>query len=193
MTGSVVQITVVVFGACGGPLAGLFFLGGMIPKANWKGAIIGIVTSLAFTIWITIGAQLYGKRPVKLTQNPTSGCFPGNQTVTIDEPSMYSYNDTTTSSLYDVTGNPSVSPNNPIKSDDSFFLYNVSYVWYGFIGFFLTLIIGTVVSLCTGGDCRKPVKANLIFPVCRKLFGLKSRSQYEVAAMEDKILPLPKT
>ncbi|XP_033759489.1 sodium-dependent multivitamin transporter-like [Pecten maximus] len=34
MSGSIIQMAGVVFGACGGPLLGLYFLGRMIPKAN---------------------------------------------------------------------------------------------------------------------------------------------------------------
>ncbi|XP_021339399.1 sodium-dependent multivitamin transporter-like [Mizuhopecten yessoensis] len=122
MSGSVVQMSLSAAGACGGPLAGLFFLGGMVPKANWVGAVIGSVTALVFNIWIP---------------------------------------------------------------EEVFFLYNVSYTWYGFIGFFLTLIIGTVVSLCTGGDRGQPVEARLIFPICRKICGVKSKHNYDASDTED--------
>lgn len=35
------QMALSVFGGCGGPLAGLFFLGGLVPKANWIVSILG--------------------------------------------------------------------------------------------------------------------------------------------------------
>ncbi|XP_033759472.1 sodium-dependent multivitamin transporter-like isoform X2 [Pecten maximus] len=169
MSGSITQKAGIVVGACGGPLTGIYFLGGMIPKANWIGAIVGSVTAVIFNIWIAFGAEMYGKPPVKLAPNPTIGCFPSNFTETMMEQPMYSYNIT----LYNVTGHSRTSQDSPLTSDGGFFLYNVSYVWYGFIGFFLTLIIGTVVSLCTGGDRGEPVDARLIFPVCRRLCGIQ--------------------
>ncbi|XP_033730947.1 uncharacterized protein LOC117320462 [Pecten maximus] len=140
---------------------------------------------MMLNIWIAVGGIFYGKRPVKLAQNPTSGCFPGNLTVTMNGSSMYSYD--TTTSLYDITGNLTMSQSDPTTSSKGFFLYDISYTWYGLIGFLLTMIIGTVVSLSTGGDRDESVKVHLIFPVCRKLFGLKSNSTNE---SEDKTLSL---
>ncbi|XP_033733845.1 sodium-coupled monocarboxylate transporter 2-like isoform X2 [Pecten maximus] len=186
MSGSITQMALSVFGACGGPLAGLFFLGGMIPKANWKGAISGSLMTLAFNIWMAVSSQMYGAKPVKLLQNPTSGCFPGNLTVTMNESTMHTYNTTMKLTVYNVTGHSSFIQTSPVTPDDGFFLYNVSYVWYGFIGFSLTLIIGTVVSLCTGGDGGEPVEDRLIFPILRKICDVKSKYQYDVAEMEEK-------
>ncbi|OWF37094.1 sodium-coupled monocarboxylate transporter 2-like [Mizuhopecten yessoensis] len=186
MSGSITQMALSVFGACGGPLAGLFFLGGMIPKANWIGAMVGSLTALAFNMWITVGSQMYGAKPVKLTQNPTSGCFPNNLVVTMNDTSMYSYNSTMNTTPFGDAGHSSMSSNGVIAPDEAFFLYNVSYVWYGLIGFCLTLIIGIVVSWLTGGDRGEPVEARLIFPICRKICCLKSKYVYEVAEINEK-------
>ncbi|XP_021353727.1 sodium-coupled monocarboxylate transporter 1-like [Mizuhopecten yessoensis] len=114
MSGSVIQMTGVVFGACGGPLGGLFFLGGMMPKANWIGAIVGSMTALIFDIWIAVGAQLYGKRPVKLIQNPISGCFPNNLTVAMNASLVNIYNTTMTSTPYDEGGHISMPSNSQV-------------------------------------------------------------------------------
>ncbi|XP_060071967.1 sodium-coupled monocarboxylate transporter 1-like [Ylistrum balloti] len=178
LPGSVMQMAGIVFGACGGPMSGLFYLGGMVPKANWIGAIVGSVTALVFNIWIAVGAQLYGNRPEILQFNPTNRCFPDNITTTMVESTTYNYNITTAS--YDTSGYSSQPINNHNTSDEGFFLYNVSYTWYGFTGFFLTLIVGTVVSLCTGGDREETVDARLIFPVCRKVFRLEPNCTYQL-------------
>ncbi|XP_069118834.1 sodium-coupled monocarboxylate transporter 1-like [Argopecten irradians] len=148
MSGSITQMALSVFGACGGPLAGLFFLGGMVRKANWKGAIIGSILTLGFNIWMVVAAQMNGNKPVKLAQNPTSGCFPRNVTTGSSDFSMYNYSTSMNPIVDNATS--AFTSDTQASSDDGFFLYNVSYVWYGFIGFFLTLIIGTIVSVCTG-------------------------------------------
>ncbi|XP_021344579.1 sodium-dependent multivitamin transporter-like, partial [Mizuhopecten yessoensis] len=153
------------------------------------GAIVGSMTALIFDIWIAVGAQLYGKRPVKLIQNPISGCFPNNLTVAMNASLVNIYNTTMTSTPYDEAGHISMPSNSQVTSNEGFFLYNISYVWYGFMGFFLTLIIGIFVSLCSGGDRGEPVEAHLIFPIFRKLYGLKSNSTYDLAEMDDKIPP----
>ncbi|XP_060071970.1 sodium-coupled monocarboxylate transporter 2-like [Ylistrum balloti] len=189
MPGSVIQTTGIVFGACGGPLAGLFYLGGMTTKANWIGALAGSVTAFVFNIWIIVGAQLYGNSPLYLKFNPTSQCLPDNRTVTVGHLSAYIYNSTIATTSYDTTGDFSQSTDTLITSDEGFFLYDVSFLWYAFIGFFLTLIVGIVVSLCTGGDRGKVVEACLIFPVCRKLFRLKLDFTYQLTETENKSTP----
>ncbi|XP_060071971.1 sodium-coupled monocarboxylate transporter 2-like [Ylistrum balloti] len=190
MSGSVIQIFAVVTGACGaGPLAGLFFLGGMTPKANWIGAVIGSVTALVCNIWIALGALIYGKSPSTLPPNPTSGCFARNITNSVNDSSMYIQNTTNTTCLYDVLGYSSMSPNVLVTPDEGFFLYNVSYIWYGFIGFFLTLIIGIAVSLCTSGFHDQPVEAQFIFPLCRKMCSLEPDSTYEETDSENQNVP----
>ncbi|XP_060071969.1 sodium-coupled monocarboxylate transporter 2-like [Ylistrum balloti] len=179
MPGSVIQMAGIVFGACGGPMSGLFYLGGMVPKANWIGAIVGSVTALVFNIWLTVGAQLYGNRPEILQFNPTNRCFPDNITTTMVESTTYNYNITT-------GGYSSESINNHNTYDEGFFLYNISYVWYGLTGFCLTLIVGTVVSLCTSSEREETVDARLIFPVCRKVFRLEATSTYQLTETENK-------
>ncbi|XP_021340035.1 sodium-coupled monocarboxylate transporter 1-like, partial [Mizuhopecten yessoensis] len=114
-SGSINQIALSVLGACGGPLVGLFFLGGMIPKANWIGAIVGSLITMSFNIWLSVGGQIYGKRPVKLIQNPTSGCYPNNFTVSMNESFIYSYNLTINTTPYDVNGTSSMSPISPFR------------------------------------------------------------------------------
>ncbi|XP_069116032.1 sodium-coupled monocarboxylate transporter 2-like [Argopecten irradians] len=186
MSGSIQEMSLSVFGACGGPLAGLFFLGGMVPRANWKGAMTGSIITLVFNIWIVLGAQMTGGKSAKLVRNPTDGCYPGNDTLTMNVTSLYSYNTATTSTFYNTTGLPGVVSDSPNVQDEGFFLYNLSYVWYGFIGFFATLIIGTLVSLCTGGDGGEPVEARLIFPMFRKLCGVESKYKYDLTELDEK-------
>ncbi|XP_021339398.1 sodium-coupled monocarboxylate transporter 1-like [Mizuhopecten yessoensis] len=162
MSGSIVQLALSVFGACGGPLAGLFYLGGMVPKANWIGAFSGSLTAIVFNMWIAVGSQIYGAKPVKLIQNRTSGCFLNNFTVTTNEPSMFNHNASINTTPYGVFGPSSMSVNSQVSSDEGFFLYNLSYTWYGFIGFFLTLILGVIVSLFTGMYKTRQEKRNFL-------------------------------
>lgn len=71
------------FGVLGGPLLGLFCLGIFIPFANPKGAIIGTLTGLSFTIWIFSGQVAYG---IKYPKKPmyTFGCNATNITIIPD-------------------------------------------------------------------------------------------------------------
>lgn len=53
--GGVLQLSLVVFGAVGGPLLGLFTLGMSLPSANEFGAVTGTFLGLAISLWIGFG------------------------------------------------------------------------------------------------------------------------------------------
>lgn len=65
------QASLTIFGAVGGPLLGIFTLGMLTESANQAGAVTGVLSSLAFTLWIAFGQP----RP-RVTTLPTStlGC-----------------------------------------------------------------------------------------------------------------------
>ncbi|XP_065842118.1 sodium-coupled monocarboxylate transporter 1-like isoform X2 [Oscarella lobularis] len=118
-----------VFGATGGPLLGIFTLGMLSQRANRVGGLIGFLVGIVFTCTICIGAQIQpNPHSTKLSHNFTSGC---NMTF----PETNSTNS---------TSSPTTNSSN--------FLFSLSYMWYGFIGFTLTYVIGWVASLCWKSD-----------------------------------------
>jgi len=117
--GGVLQASLTIFGVVGGPLLGLFTLGMFVPFANQTGAITGLFTGLAVSLWIGFGGP---KPPVKLLPMSTDSCTEsGNMTAAEIR-----------------TGEGS--------SDDYFILYRLSYMWYVVIGCLLTLLVGVIVS-----------------------------------------------
>lgn len=64
-----------------GPLLGVFSLGMFFPWANWKGALTGTLSALAFTLWIGIGANVaIHNKQIIATKLPVrvDGCEFGN-------------------------------------------------------------------------------------------------------------------
>ena len=59
MMGGILAAALALFGAIGGPLLGVFTLGIFVPFANSFGAIFGLFTALAVSLWITVGAHIY--------------------------------------------------------------------------------------------------------------------------------------
>ncbi|XP_021339477.1 sodium-coupled monocarboxylate transporter 1-like isoform X2 [Mizuhopecten yessoensis] len=79
--GPITQLALAIFGACGGPMAGLFFLGGLFPSANWIGALVGSLSAIVINMWVVLGGQLFGSAPARLEPITTQGCYP-NDTLT---------------------------------------------------------------------------------------------------------------
>uniref|UniRef100_A0A3P9CPE9 Solute carrier family 5 member 8 n=1 Tax=Maylandia zebra TaxID=106582 RepID=A0A3P9CPE9_9CICH len=126
-----------IFGVIGGPLLGLFTLGILCPFATSKGALSGVVLGLAVSLWVAIGAQIYPpppemSRPLSLT---TEGC---NFTMT----DSFSWTSTHVPTLQSSTTTAPVLINN---------WYSVSYLYFSPIGTIITISVGLIVSVLTGG------------------------------------------
>jgi SSS family transporter len=56
--GSILSVTLSLFGVLEGPIMGVFVLGFLFPRANRRGALVGFFASLAFLLWIFLGANI---------------------------------------------------------------------------------------------------------------------------------------
>ncbi|KAL6955274.1 monoamine oxidase [Sarracenia purpurea var. burkii] len=56
------------------------------------------------------------------------------------------------------------------SNSDVFVLYRISYMWYSAIGLLITVIIGVLVSWCTGFDDPCRVHADLLSPPFRRFY-----------------------
>ncbi|XP_015252897.1 PREDICTED: sodium-coupled monocarboxylate transporter 1 isoform X1 [Cyprinodon variegatus] len=142
LMGGILQATISIFGIIGGPLLGLFTLGILCPFANSKGALSGLVSGLALSLWIGIGAQIYPPAPEMSRPLPlsTDGC---NFTVA---PGL----NWTSSTLPFQNATAVVSVHNSVKpllAD----LYSLSYLYFSPLGTIVAIGVGLVVSILTGG------------------------------------------
>ncbi|XP_045595048.2 putative sodium-dependent multivitamin transporter [Procambarus clarkii] len=174
----VLQASLTIFGAVGGPLLSLFTMGMLFKGSNEKGAMTGLITGLIITLWIGFGRPkpIPPFKPVS-----TAGCPTLNTTLVLlahlPEATLKSVDNLT---FIESIGNISV-PNTldldvvippmdrvestslspahittvaPDTQRTAFLqeLYAVSYMWIAAIGFFVTLVVGMVVSRATGGN-----------------------------------------
>ncbi|XP_072046249.1 sodium-coupled monocarboxylate transporter 1-like [Amphiura filiformis] len=131
MSGSVLTISLSLFGMLGGPLFGMFSLGMFFPWANSKGAVSGIITGLALTCWVGIGANLWP--PTHYTPPLTTDACPFNFTTAA----------TTIAQATQIITTPEPWP--AITK-----LYTISYLYYPVIGWCCCILVGLVVSFITG-------------------------------------------
>uniref|UniRef100_A0A671YNE8 Solute carrier family 5 member 8 n=1 Tax=Sparus aurata TaxID=8175 RepID=A0A671YNE8_SPAAU len=139
LMGGILQAAISIFGIIGGPLLGMFTLGVLCPFANSKGVLLGLMSGLVVSLWLGIGAQIYPPtpamtRPLSLT---TEGC---NFTTTD------SFNWTSTVQPTQPTSFTTAPVN---RTDDNW--YSLSYLYFSPIGTIITISVGLLVSLFTGG------------------------------------------
>ncbi|XP_054166109.1 putative sodium-dependent multivitamin transporter [Oppia nitens] len=138
---AILQASLIIFGVVGGPLLMLFTAGMCCPGCNSFGTLIGFVISLIVGFWIGIGNVLFASKPIPLSRS-TQEC-PNNM-----------FNNLT-SSL----------PQQPLNQNNSFSLYNLSYMWFSAFTFTIGLIIAIILSKLKGN--QKPVNNSLLTPLLR--------------------------
>ncbi|XP_008557498.1 putative sodium-dependent multivitamin transporter [Microplitis demolitor] len=150
--GGVLQISLTIFGAVGGPLVGLFTLGMLFESSTQRGAMLGTTVSLVFLLWISFG----GPRPAPPAL-PVSieGCSNGtllllNQTLESNHQTLHDY----------------LHPH--VRSNSEFFyLYRLSYMWNAPIGLVMTVVVGMITSKLSqwfGFESQRAIDPDLFFP-----------------------------
>jgi len=144
--GTVLQASLSFTGASGGPLLGLFLLGGLFPCANWWGAVFGGVIGLAIPLWISTGAysiDIYDPYLPTTTENCNMTLPPAAN----------------------ITGLP------PDEITGINRLYLMSYLWYSAIGAAICVVLGLLVSCVTGFmDPNEEVEPKYMLPFFDRLF-----------------------
>ncbi|XP_059148665.1 sodium-coupled monocarboxylate transporter 2-like [Physella acuta] len=172
LQGPVTQMGASIFGACGGPVFGVFILGACIPWSNKYGALGGGGLALVFNVWLAISGQMYGRKSRPLTPPPVDNCYING--------SMWLSNNTLNLSNVTIT----LQRVNTIAVDKDpysfgFFLHDISYMWYGFIGCFVAFISGAIISICFRNFDHSKTDPRLVVPIFRK--------PWSVLSHEDKI------
>ncbi|CAB4015530.1 sodium-coupled monocarboxylate transporter 1-like, partial [Paramuricea clavata] len=75
-----IQLTASLFNISAGPLLGLFTLGMLSKRANWKGAYIGTICSFVVLGWIYIGSLYYPSPNVSAPPTSVEKCVVFNAT-----------------------------------------------------------------------------------------------------------------
>ncbi|CAF0981987.1 unnamed protein product [Brachionus calyciflorus] len=120
---TILQLSLSIFGLLGGPLLGVISLGMFVKKANWVGALSGLILSTIANLWIGIGGVLNAK-PVGLKPLTTEGCTNFNRT----------------------TISPFVSTTQaPVDLGPTF--YRMSYMYYSLYACLITFFFGIIVSI----------------------------------------------
>ncbi|NWY55676.1 SC5A8 protein, partial [Chionis minor] len=137
LLGGLLQAALSIFGMVGGPLLGLFALGILCSFANGIGAFVGLVCGFVVSLWVGIGAQIYPPLPERT--NPlylsTAGCNISSVNLTSTENPLTTIFNTPTAER-------------PALADN---WYSLSYLYFSTLGTLITVAVGIIISLLTGG------------------------------------------
>jgi sodium-coupled monocarboxylate transporter 8/12 len=138
--GQIFQITIVLSGLTAGAMLGIFTIGMLSRSVNSKGVMTGAIGSMIICGILTTGAQMRPKFPPLPLR--TDGC----------DASMNSTN--------------FINPSAPVDMDSYPWIFRISFMYLGFLGFILLCIIAYLVSYWTGGCAELDEK--LLAPFCRR-------------------------
>ncbi|XP_011685074.1 PREDICTED: sodium-coupled monocarboxylate transporter 1-like isoform X1 [Wasmannia auropunctata] len=137
-------------GITAGPLLGMFTLGMLFPMANSMGAFVGALVGVNLVAWISFGTQAaISNGSIYFPVKPVSvdGC---------------------TESLRSTAGNLTTIIETAVR-EQPFFLYRMSYLWYTWVGFLITILVGLLVSWFTGPSKYSRADKRLFTPIIHGL------------------------
>nr|XP_018902470.1 PREDICTED: putative sodium-dependent multivitamin transporter isoform X1 [Bemisia tabaci]XP_018902471.1 PREDICTED: putative sodium-dependent multivitamin transporter isoform X1 [Bemisia tabaci]XP_018902472.1 PREDICTED: putative sodium-dependent multivitamin transporter isoform X1 [Bemisia tabaci] len=149
--GSILQMSLTLFGVIGGPVLAVFTMGVLNPYCNQKGALTGLFLGLIFSFWLGFS----GPKPIPQRLSiDISGC--ANSTlVTINDLTNEISIEEDSTTVYPLTDEQSYS-----------YLFRISYLYYIVLGFFSTAIVAVLVSLVT--EANKNLNPSLYAPCIEK-------------------------
>lgn len=176
------RIGIAVFGATGGPVFGTFVLGMAMPQANWIGAAVGLMVSMATCSFVAVGGIFLPPAP-SLPLAPVSGC-------TLTNISTAAFNLTsalvtfTPGNLTFVSGYPRIPDRVDIMGPMS--VFRLSPTYYSVLGTSMSILVGALVSLLTGPTNPSAVAPELLFSApCRFFSRLRNSSGKEIEKKEE--------
>ncbi|XP_071517591.1 sodium-coupled monocarboxylate transporter 2-like isoform X2 [Panulirus ornatus] len=159
-----------------GPLGGIYIAAICIPFVNAKGVTVGFLVSMTYSVCVCVGKFVRGGGSPPFLPLSTEGCAGG------DLPSFVNASVATFLSNATLTGDggdlladaqlPADVAGNTIShgAASSRTVYDVSYCYNGIIGVILTMVVGSLISLCTGPVSPLDLDERLVSPTCMRLY-----------------------
>ncbi|XP_055905825.1 sodium-coupled monocarboxylate transporter 1-like [Eupeodes corollae] len=150
---SLLQTIMTIGGVVQGAMVGVFMLGFLVPKANGKSALIGLLSSMLAILVLVTGAQRRmeaGKLAFPPLPSRDDGCDRFNYTL---HGSIFRSNVT----------NEIVQT---VEHDEGFSIFEISFQWYTILGIFVVWIVAIPLSYVIPDD--KKLDHNLLSPIIQK-------------------------
>ena len=136
------ELAMVIGGVTNGPILAVFSLGMLVPWVGHTGALAGFLSGVTLSSWVAGGAQVY--RSQLSHTSISSPPFPNSTALC---PANWSIVTNTTSDPGTV-----MEPGGDTQLPGYLPIYELSYIWYSALGFWLTVLCALLVSLVRGQD-----------------------------------------
>ncbi|CAL4070302.1 unnamed protein product, partial [Meganyctiphanes norvegica] len=148
LLGGILQAFNTLNGVTAGPMVGLFLMAVLLPWVNHYGAAAGLISSWVLMAWVALGSFFYSPSPELLSMS-TDGCPHNNTTLGIATPVV----------VTDQIITPGWMTTN---------IYGISYCLLQIIGAIICILIGTLVSIATGGMKEINISKDYVHPIIHK-------------------------
>lgn len=142
----------------------------------WKGALFGVLSGLAFSLWIGFGGP---KPPIPRLSQKIDGCLASNITDAAFSTAETLLTNLTTISPVELLKSPAMNLTEAATTSQEYFpLYRLSFMWYAPLGFLVTIITAQIVSRflkALGAKDSPKIDENLLSPIFPDCF--RSRDQ----------------
>ncbi|XP_077967873.1 sodium-coupled monocarboxylate transporter 1-like isoform X2 [Styela clava] len=179
LSSNIIQINMIT-GAVAAPILSVFTMGMFMPWINSWGALSGMISGIVCGSWVALASINQATYPATTESLPVST---NNCTVTSSL-----HNVTTTLSTESSEDTTALEPMSTISEEYGsvlqYTLYSMSPFLYGTFAFFVSIIVGHIVSLFTGFNKVSEADPDLFVPVidCKILrFGIPEKSSEEIA------------
>ncbi|XP_063885774.1 sodium-coupled monocarboxylate transporter 1-like [Scylla paramamosain] len=157
--GNIIHVTRSVSGSIMGPMQGVFIAGTTMPWVNAKGAVVGFLVSFSYNITVVLGKFIRGGgKPPRLPlsvdgcpENLVNATFASYLTST-SIPNTLVENTSFVETLFDTGGqvdSMQLTTPDPAQTSTGNTVYDISYTLFGASGILITMVVSSIVSLCT--------------------------------------------
>ncbi|XP_071451102.1 sodium-coupled monocarboxylate transporter 1-like [Hetaerina americana] len=177
--GGILQVAYTISAVAAGSTFGVFTLGLTCPFANTKGALAGGLAAVLLMSWCCIGSQMATatgqlvERPLPIAMDACPSVPLSNISAQTMSQIHLEYAGTTQS------GSPTLQED---KKDEVFALYRLSYMYFSSVGLLSVMVVGTLVSLCTGRTDESKLDENLFAPPVRRWLLRRRKERQEAQA-----------